>query len=192
LVVHDPWLEAELDSLVRKRLAVKAVLQGNPIGGLEVDKVLVLPEEVEVSGSRRELQRAEFISTSPLNIENIDKTYSSIVKLVTEDFSGLRISEEKVNVQVLVSPKKVIKKLRALPVDLEGSKRADVRPNFVDLEVSGRKESLEALKPFDVRISVETSSLVPGWQERKVRVKLPNGLQVHKLAPEAVSVRPLQ
>jgi YbbR domain-containing protein len=192
LVVHDPWLEAELDALVRKKLSVKAVLQGLPAQGLEVDRVLVVPEEVEVAGSRRELQKSEFISTSPLNIDNIDKTYSSIVKLVTEDFSSLRIADEKVNVQVLVSQKKLIKKMGAVPVEFEGIKKVDIRPNFIDVEISGPTEVLQVLKPFDVRAFVDTSSLESGWQERKIKIKLPKLVQVHQLTPETVSVRLLQ
>jgi YbbR domain-containing protein len=114
------------------------------------------------------------------------------VKLVTEDFSGLRIAEDKVNVQVLVSPKKSVRKIRSIPVEMEGGRRADVRPNFVDIEVSGKKDFLESLKPYEVRAFVDVAGLESGWQERKVRVLLPGALQVHKLAPETVSVRPLQ
>jgi YbbR domain-containing protein len=107
LTIHDPWVEVELDTLMSKRLPIRAVLQGVPKNGLEIERVIVTPDSVEVQGARKELFRLDTLNTSPVNIENIDKNFVSLVALSFEESLQLKSKEEKVNVQVIVGPRKI-------------------------------------------------------------------------------------
>lgn len=189
LVVHDPWMDIELDALLRKRLAVKAVLQGLPKDNLEIERVVVDPDEVEVIGARRELSRVESISTSPVNIENIDKNFSSLTRLVLDDFSSLRVKDDKVNVQVVVGPRKMLRVFESVPVEPLPARRIEMRPASVQVEIQGRRETLDTLRPADVRAFLDTSDLTSGWQDRKLRLKIPAGTSLVRVLPETVSVQ---
>ncbi|WP_373049324.1 YbbR-like domain-containing protein [Vulgatibacter sp.] len=52
----------------RKKLPVKAILQGAPADGFVVEKTQVDPREVEVEGPRRELRDVRFVRTAPVDV----------------------------------------------------------------------------------------------------------------------------
>ena len=188
LVVHDPWLEVELDALVRKKVAVKAVLQGLPKDGLEIERVVVSPAEVEIEGARKEIAGLEAVSTSPIDIENIDKTFSSLARLVLQDSSSAKIRDDKVNVQVAVGPRKSVRVFRGVPVETQGNARATVRPEVVQVEIQGEESYLQTLRPGEVRAFVDASELQPGWQDRKIRLKIPADTSLVRVTPDTVSL----
>ena len=189
LALSDPWMEVELDTLLRKRLSVKAVLLGLPKDNLEIDKVVVTPDEIDAIGARKELAKVDSISTSPINIENIDKNFSSLTRLVLDDFSSLKVKDDKVNVQVIVGPKKVVRVFHSVPIEVPGVKRIELRPAFVEVEIQGQKESLDLLKPTDVRAFLDSANLEDGWQDRKLRLRIPAGTSLVRVVPDTVSVQ---
>jgi|GEM_PF-616946 len=192
VTVHDPWLEVELDTIVKKRVAVKAVLQGLPRDGLEIERVIVSPEEVEVEGAKREIARMESVSTSPINIENIDKNFSSLTRLVLEDASSVKIRDDKVNVQVVVGPRKAIRVFHGVAVEVAGGRAFEVSPGAVEVEIQGDESYLQTLKTRDVRAFVEAGESNGGPQDRKIRLKIPAGTSLVRVAPDTVTVSPLR
>lgn len=188
LVIHDPWLEIDLDKRDKKKVSVRAVLQGLPKEGLSIDRVIVEPREVEVSGARREISKIETLSTSPINIELIDRNFSSLTKLVFEESSSIRVSHDKVNVQVIVGPEKVSRVLKGVPV-MQAASRWEVRPGFIDLEVQGQKDYVNALKVSDFHASLDVQGVGGEWQERKVVLKIPANTSLVRVTPDTVSVR---
>ncbi len=189
LVIPDPSVEIELDHVIRKRVAVRAVLQGPPPEGLEVEKVIVEPSEVEVVGAQRELSKVEMLSTSPINIQEIDKNFSVITKLVLEDFSSMKVNDDKINVQVIVGQKKAMKLFRGIPIEVLSTEELQIRPASIDIELQGQKEVIDALKSTDVRAFVDASRLESGWQERKVLLKIPPNTSLVSVNPDQVSVQ---
>lgn len=192
LVVHDPWMEIDLDTELRKRVSVRAVLQGLPREGLAIERVSVTPEEVEVIGARRVVSRIDTLSTSAINIENIDKNFTSLTTIVLDEYSSLKVREEKVNVQVIVGPKKVIRAFHAVPVEVNIGGRIELRPTHIEVEIQGQKDILEGLKPSDVRAFLDTEGLSEGWQEKKVKLKIPAGTSLVRVVPDTVSVQVLR
>ncbi|NBW81236.1 hypothetical protein EBR21_05730, partial [bacterium] len=53
VIVHEPWLDIELDKLIQKRVQVKVVLQGAPRVGFEIHRVAIDPPEIELIGARQ-------------------------------------------------------------------------------------------------------------------------------------------
>jgi YbbR domain-containing protein len=47
---------------------------------------------------------------------------------------------------------------------------------------------LEGLSASDIEVYIDTSNLSGGWQERKVRVKIPSALSLVEVLPATVSV----
>ena len=106
-----------------------------------------------------------------------------------DDFSSLKVKDDKVNVQVIVGPKKVIRIFHSVPVEVPGIKRIELRPAFVEVEIQGQKEALDALKPSDVRAFLDSSNLDEGWQDRKLRLRIPAGTSLVRVVPDTVSVQ---
>lgn len=189
LVVHDPWLEVELDALVKKKTPVKAVLEGLPKEGLEIERVVVSPAEVEVEGARREVTNLEAVSTSPINIENIDKNFTSLARLVLGDSSSMKIADDKVNVQIMVGPRKIVRVFPAVPVEAEGKGRFDMRPSVVQVEIQGEESYVQAMPSGEVRAFVDASDALPEWQDKKIRLKIPANTSLVRVVPDVISLR---
>ena len=102
LTIHDSIIETELDTKITRTVAVRGLLQGEPQHPLGVHRILVEPSTVEVTGSKRELQKIENISTLPINISGIKTTQIMTVQLALEDFLSVRAKPDRVQVQVLL------------------------------------------------------------------------------------------
>lgn len=189
LVIPDSWLEIELDQRVKKRVTVRAILQGLPKEGMSIDRVIVDPREVEVSGAKREVSKIETLSTSPINIENIDRNFSSLTKLVVDETSSMRLSHDKVNVQVIVGPLRTSRVFKLIPVEGNPATRVEIRPPRIDVEIQGQRELIDVLKPNEIHAAVDTTGLSANWQERKVTLRIPPNTTLVEAVPETVSVR---
>ena len=192
LTVHDPWLEIELDSVVQKTVPVRAVLQGLPKDGLEIEKVVVSPEVIELKGGKKELQRLENISTSPINIENIDKNFSALARLIIEEGSSIRVNEDKVNVLVVIGKRQSIRLFRSIPVNVVGIKGIVTQPQTVDVELQGEEKYLQEISPSEVSVFVDGIDMVGQRlserlpEERKLRLKIPANTSLVRVLPESV------
>lgn len=189
LTIHDPWIEFELDNLIKKSVAVRAILQGLPKEGLGIDRVIVEPREVEVSGAKREVSKFETLSTSPINIENIDRNFTTLTKLVVDDSSSMRVSHEKVNVQVFIGAQKVSRMFRSIPVQFPRTQRVELKPAFVDVELQGAEDVMETLTNAEVLATIDTADLNNNWQERKVSISIPANTTLVRTLPDTVQAR---
>ena len=124
-----------------------------------------------------------------INIQEIDKNFSVITKLVLEDFSSMKVNDDKINVQVIVGQKKAMKLFRGIPIEVLSTEELQIRPASIDVELQGQKEVIDALKSTDVRAFVDASRLDSGWQERKVLLKIPPNTSLVSVSPDLVSVQ---
>lgn len=110
VIIHDPWLDIELDRLVQKKVQVKAVLQGAPRVGYEIQRVLIDPPEIELSGARQNLAKLESISTIPVDVSNLGpKDYSAQAGLALDLGASIKPTTiDKVTVKVSFAEKKAV------------------------------------------------------------------------------------
>jgi YbbR domain-containing protein len=102
LTMHEPWLDIELDRLEKKRLPVRAVLQGTPKSGFEISKVVVTPPEIELTGPKQALSKLDSISTIPVDITNLGRRdYNAQAGLAIELGGSLKPSIDIVTVKVI-------------------------------------------------------------------------------------------
>lgn len=189
LVIHDPWIEIDLDSRVKRRVPVRAVLQGLPRDGMNIERVIVEPREVEISGAKREVAKIDTLSTSPINIENIDSNFTSLTKLVMDDSSSVRVSHENVNVQVIIGPHKVPRTFHLVQLESPPGLRLDMRPSHIDVQVQGQEDFIKELKPSDIHATVDAVGVSREWRDKKVIVKIPANTTLVSVSPDSVSVR---
>jgi YbbR domain-containing protein len=110
VVVHDPWIDVELDRLIQKKVRVKAVLQGAPRLGFEIDRVSIDPPDIELTGARRDLASMESISTIPVDISNLGpKDYSAQAGLALDLEATIKPATlDKVTVKVSFAEKRLL------------------------------------------------------------------------------------
>ncbi|MEN9809268.1 MAG: hypothetical protein RLZZ488_835 [Pseudomonadota bacterium] len=110
VIIHDPWLDIELDKLVQKKVQVKAVLQGAPRTGYEIQRVTIDPPEIELSGARQDLAKLESISTIPVDVSNLGpKDYSAQAGMALDLSASIKPTTiDKVTVKVSFAEKKAV------------------------------------------------------------------------------------
>lgn len=110
VIIHDPWLDIELDKLVQKKVQVKAVLQGAPRIGYEIQRVTIDPPEIELSGARQDLLKLESISTIPVDVSNLGpKDYSAQAGMALDLGASIKPTTiDKVTVKVSFAEKKAV------------------------------------------------------------------------------------
>jgi YbbR domain-containing protein len=191
LVIHDPWMEIELDTVQTKSFDIRVPIEGRPRDGYAVERILVNPERIEVTGARREVSRLGTLTTSVINIEGIDKSFSSRTKIVVDDNSSLRLKDEWVNVQVVVSHQRAMRLFKAVPIEIVGGTRVEIRPTHVEVEITGDRGALDGVRSHDVRVFLDAKRLSPGWQDRAVRLQMPSNVSLVRISPSSVAIRPL-
>jgi YbbR domain-containing protein len=189
LIIHDPWIDLDLDNVMNKEVQVRVPVEGRPRDGFVVEKVIVNPEKVHVVGAKRELQKLVELSTSIVNIDGIDKSFSARSKVVIDDNSSIHVKDDWVQVQVAVGPQKAVRTFSAVPVEAQNGRVVESRPTHVEVELTGDRAVLEALRPSDVRIYVNTGNLASGWNTRPVRIRIPEGTSFVRVIPDEVLVR---
>jgi len=102
LFIKNPWLEIELDLEISKNVAIRARLEGQPAAGHHVERVMINPMNVRISGARRELIHLDSISTVPIYLNNFKKSFSILSKINIPQFSSIKSQEELVSVQVII------------------------------------------------------------------------------------------
>ncbi|MEN9826297.1 MAG: hypothetical protein RI953_2042 [Pseudomonadota bacterium] len=107
VIVHEPWLEIELDKLIQKKVQVKVVLQGAPRAGFEIHRVAIDPPEIELIGARQDLAKLESISTIPVDVSNLGpKDYTAQAGLALDLGASIKPATiDKVNVKVSFAEK---------------------------------------------------------------------------------------
>jgi YbbR domain-containing protein len=189
LIIHDPWMEVDLDVMQSKAFDIRVPIEGRPRDGFAVERILVNPERVDVTGAKREIAKLSSVTTSVINIEGIDKSFSSRTKVVVDENSSLKLKDEWVNVQVVVSHQRALRVFKSVPIETLGSSRVELRPTHVDVELTGDKGALDNIRTSEVRVFLDAKRLSPGWQERAVRLQMPKNASLVRISPASVSVR---
>lgn len=181
IFIERPYLDVDIDKIQEKILPIQAVLKGEPHSGLTVEQVKVVPSHIKVSGARQELARTQNLFTVPIIIEGISKNLETDANIELEDSSSISAVDKGVHISITLSPKKFNRVFRAVPVEIKGmSKKTmaklQMRPRSIDVEISGERDILNKLDPSDVRVFLDASDLKPGWQDKRIILKIPSNI----------------
>ncbi len=189
--VIDPWIEVDLDEVITKKVSVRAVLQGLPADGFSIERVTVSPEDIEVTGARRELENLETLSTSPVNIEAIDQNFSAIAKLELIEPSSIRVTSDKVNVQVFIGENLQEQTFDNVPVSIRNGGRRAYRssPSVIKVVLRGPEALLSRLKDGDIRAFVDLRGDRTIGSAQKVWLEIPRGTSLLQVEPDTVVIK---
>jgi YbbR domain-containing protein len=191
--IERPYLDVDIDKIQEKILPIQTVLKGDPQNGFMIDSVKVVPSHVKVSGARQELARTQNLFTLPIIIEGIHRNLETDANIELEETSSISAIDKNVHVLIAVAPKKFQRLFRAVPIELQGiykklPSRIQMRPNTIDIEISGERDILNKVGPSDVRVFLNTSDLKAGWQDKKIKIRMPKNLSLVKAIPDMILV----
>ena len=190
MTVLDPYLSVYVDEKVSKKVPVKEYLKGVPGDGYIIEKTVIKPNLVTVTGAKSDVQRVDEVLTEPIDVDGLSQSKSFEAKLVATDVPKSGLSVDTVTVNLMVGEKKINKRFGSVPVEVVGSDYLTaVRPRFVSIVIQGTPGVLSFVKRSDLSAFVDARSLEPGKKyDQTVQVKIPPDTVLIETFPQTAGV----
>ena len=190
LTVHDPYLTLSVDEKASKKVPVREYLKGSPADGFIIEKSLIKPNTVTVTGLKADVERLEEVLTEPLDVERLAASKTFEAKLHPKDMPRSALSIDRVQVTLVVGEKKINKRFTSIPVEAVGGEfLTAVKPRFVTIVIQGTPGTLAGVKREALEASVEVRDLEPGKRHnRAIQVKIPPDTVLIETMPQTATV----
>jgi len=189
ITIHDPYITLMVEERSTKKLPVKAVVLGEVADGLMVDEAVATPSEIEISGPKTDVARVSELTTDPVDINGLKESKTVVTGISKAALPDVQLSTNEVNIAITLGPKKILKNLPVVPVEISGSdKVGSVRPAGISVTIAVPEHQIHKINHKDVRVSVNAKDLAPGRYDLAVLVSTPEGVLVKEIAPKVVSV----
>jgi YbbR domain-containing protein len=190
LTVLDPYITIFVDEKASKKVPVREFLKGVPADGYIIEKTVIKPNVVTITGPKSDLARVDEVLTEPIDVEGLSASKSFDAKLVTKDVPKATLSVDTVAVNLLVGEKKINKRFGSVPVEAVGSDYLTaVKPRFVSIVIQGTPGVLSFVKRSDLAAFIEARDLAPGQKyNRNVEVKIPPDTVLIETFPQTATV----
>ncbi len=192
--IRPATVTLRLDREITKQVPVKVETQNLLPDGYEIEKTVVTPAAVVLSGPAQILDGVETVSTVPVDLDgrirSINKRRLPLVP--GENFAGVKLDPTAVTLDVAIVERSISTRfpdLPILPMLAPGrAARIDLEPDVATLTVKGRPELINALAAEDLRLFVDLSELdgLKTGQALPVRAVLPNGVILVRTEPASV------
>jgi YbbR domain-containing protein len=190
LTVHDPYLTVFVDEKEQKKVPVKEYIKGVPADGYIIEKTLIKPAIVTITGLKGELAKIDEILTEPIDVEGLAQSKTYDVKLIAKDIPKSGLSVDKVTVSLALGEKKINKKFENIPVEVAGSDfLTAVKPKFVSIVIQGTPGILSFVNRADLEAFVDARDLEPNKKHQKqVQVKIPKETVLIETFPQNATI----
>ena len=166
------------EKVKRTDVPVSVTTRGAVAEGYEVVEKTAAPAYVTLSGARSEVARSRSVSTEAIDLAEARETIDRVASL---DVVGRHVeaSASQVRARIEVRPKTVKQTFRDVPVRVVGTAlNAKVEPPTLTFTVKGPALTLGALKPDDLKVTVDAEGLKPGRHMVQPTIEAPPGVEV--------------
>ena len=194
--IRPAAITVRLDREITKQVPVKVETQNLLPDGYEIEKTVVTPATVELSGPAQRLADLESISTVPVDLDgrirSINKRRLALVP--GESMAGVQLDPPAVTLDLTIierSVSAVFPDMPLLPLVPPGrAVRVEIEPEVATLTVKGRPELMKALAAEDLRLFVDAAEIAgSGPAKLDIRAVLPNGIALVRTEPATATVR---
>jgi YbbR domain-containing protein len=160
--VQSPLIRLEFRRLSSRTMPVRARVDNEVADDWAlVDSLRVVPAEVQIRGPADRVELVQEVRTVPFTMPATDSSFSSVVAIDTSNLAGIELSIGQVRVVGRVD--RVVQR-RLVDVPISVGPGVVVRPNVVDVVLSGPRSIVETIQPsaFRVVISIpEVPDFIP-------------------------------
>ncbi|MEZ4387635.1 MAG: hypothetical protein R3D98_08670 [Candidatus Krumholzibacteriia bacterium] len=183
-------LPLRIDWLDHRRLPVRVPLRGQlAIDRLLAGPVTAVPDSVTVTGPRRFFRGVDSLLTEPVDLAGLTATLARDLPITPPPQPlSLGVATVRVNVPITRLDERVVANI---PVLAEAGGRmvsAGISPPVCDVLVRGPADSVAALTPAQLRVTVPVAGLGPGVHQVIGRVRHPDWVIAVGLEPEGFMV----
>lgn len=186
----------QLDHEITKQVPVKVETQNLLPDGYEIERLVVTPATVELSGPAQLINDIESIGTEPVDLDgrirSINKRRLALVP--RESLTDVVLDPSAVTLDLTISERStssLFPDMAIRPMLPPGrAVRVDLDPDFATLTVKGRPELMKNIAAEDLRLFVDITDLTHLDPVRlPIRAVLPDGITLVRTEPAAILVR---
>jgi len=142
----------QLERVATKQLKLTMATVGNPAPNFELKKVILIPNEVTITGPAAQLENLEYLEAEPVNIEGADATLTGRIILNSSDIPVDSVIRQLGNLRyrITIEETKIRKRFKApLPVQTAEPTSLELHfnPTKVVLEIYGPVSAVEWFDP---------------------------------------------
>ena len=194
--IRPAVITLRLDRSITKQVPVKVETQNLLPDGYEIEKIVVTPATVELSGPAQLLNEIKSISTAPVDLDGRIRPINKLRLALepTDNMAGMALNPPAVTLDLAIierSVSSVFPDMPILPMLLPGrSVRVDIEPDVATLTVKGRPELMKSLVAENLRLFVDITEISSNEPSTlPIRAVLPNGIVLVRAEPATVTVR---
>ena len=194
--IRPAVLTLRLDREITKQVPVKVETQNLLPDGYEIEKTVVTPATVALSGPAQILDGIESIRTEPVDLDgrirSINKRRLPLVP--GENFTDVKLDPPAVTLDLAIVERSVSSRFPDMPVlpmlPPGRALRIELEPDVATLTVKGRPELMNGLAAEDIRLFVDITAISDDKPTPlPIRAVLPSGVTLVRTEPAAVDAR---
>ena len=185
-----------LDREITKQVPVKVETQNLLPDGYEIEKTVVTPATVVLSGPAQILDGVESVPTAPVDLDGrIRSINKRRVPLVPGDnFAGVKLDPVAVTLDLAIVERSISTRFPDMPIlpmlPPGRALRVEIDPDVATLTVKGRPELVNDLAAEDLRLFVDITAISDDKATSlPIRAVLPNGVTLVRTEPASVDAR---
>jgi YbbR domain-containing protein len=188
--IEPSSIRIKLEPNVTKRVSVKDQLKGEVAEGREIYSVKLNPSEVEIEGPQSLVDKIERVLTETVRVDGKSADFQTSVEIEIPQDSFQVKNPGPIELSVVIGEKRLQRRFANIPVRwLDKSATGRLLTKTVQIEVSGPKSAVEALRADDLRVEIKTTGLPPDVSSVTPQVQLPANIEIRNIIPREVKVK---
>jgi YbbR domain-containing protein len=127
ITIHDPYITFTVEERLTKMVAVKPTIIGDAEPPLALDEAIASPPEVEVSGAKSDVARMSELPTEPIDISHLKESKIVSTAISRASLPDVNVLQPNVRVSLRIGPKKSLKTISVVPIEITDADRRLVR-----------------------------------------------------------------
>jgi hypothetical protein len=154
-------------------LPVEPTFLGQPAEGYAFYNARATPNRLRVEGPASQVDGLEVLRTNPIRLDGRSEPFVARVGIVQEGEQVHILGRETIEVNVVVDAAAVERRIENVPVDVVGAAAGTtVKPELVNLIVSGPPRLVDLLTPDQVHLIADVSRLAPDTTKADVPLRV--------------------
>ena len=191
LKINPDSITVKVENEIKKKLLVNISLTGKPAKGFMVVGTKARPMSVTLRGSENTLSNMNKVSTKPINIKGLSRSFKKEVALDLLENIKLVDSSKIILANVVIKEQLTTKTFDNIPVQGDGGLYVyRITPPAITIKVKGPVNMIEKLYESNgIQVYVDLKGLTPGVYNKRATITLPVKTTLIDAKPESFKVK---
>ncbi len=192
--INPKEIDIYIDEKITKKVPVKLIYSGSLLEGYAINPLLIIPQEVTITGPESIIGKMEYMKTDPIVLrKDFVEDFDCQSKIDTEN-KNIAVNPKEISARIEVFKEFEIRKFKNIPIKplgyIQNSNKMQIKTNNALVIVEGLKNIIEVTTSDEIRVFIDLSNIEkPGEYTLNVQCLLENNnLSVKEISPKTVNV----